>query len=249
MQYSVEQKIIPRAFTVDELFDDVTRKLASSATGLRCKLARLAQHRCDRRTASCPDLAENLEAVPLVERAVLRVARFEIGRRPLGRRHSSPASARSIAAPIPRPLRRGIDAVRTADTNAAPADGRGPSHRSPQAVVRAAYLASRSNPRWRASRAPPSSGPTLGASHKIAPRTVGRHECGAVSRTRRRRAPARTSGSCARRRSRPETASGSADRPRRRASACRSRCAASEGPAEMTSGRAARSSGGLRASS
>ena len=27
MQYSVEQKIIPRAFTVDELFDDVTRKL------------------------------------------------------------------------------------------------------------------------------------------------------------------------------------------------------------------------------
>jgi hypothetical protein len=28
MQYSVEQKIIPRAFTADELFDDVTRKLA-----------------------------------------------------------------------------------------------------------------------------------------------------------------------------------------------------------------------------
>jgi 4,5-dihydroxyphthalate decarboxylase len=28
MQYSVEQKIIPRAFAVDELFDDVTRKLA-----------------------------------------------------------------------------------------------------------------------------------------------------------------------------------------------------------------------------
>ncbi len=28
MRYSVEQKIIPRAFTVDELFDDVTRKLA-----------------------------------------------------------------------------------------------------------------------------------------------------------------------------------------------------------------------------
>jgi 4,5-dihydroxyphthalate decarboxylase len=28
MQYSVEQKIIPRAFTVDELFDDVTRGLA-----------------------------------------------------------------------------------------------------------------------------------------------------------------------------------------------------------------------------
>jgi 4,5-dihydroxyphthalate decarboxylase len=28
MQYSVEQKIIPRAFAIDELFDDVTRKLA-----------------------------------------------------------------------------------------------------------------------------------------------------------------------------------------------------------------------------
>jgi 4,5-dihydroxyphthalate decarboxylase len=28
IQYSVEQKIIPRAFTVDELFDDVTRELA-----------------------------------------------------------------------------------------------------------------------------------------------------------------------------------------------------------------------------
>ena len=28
MQYSVEQKIIPRAFAVDELFDDVTRGLA-----------------------------------------------------------------------------------------------------------------------------------------------------------------------------------------------------------------------------
>jgi len=28
MQYSVEQKIIPRAFAVDELFDDGTRKLA-----------------------------------------------------------------------------------------------------------------------------------------------------------------------------------------------------------------------------
>jgi len=28
MQYSVEQKIIPRAFTVDDLFDDVPRKLA-----------------------------------------------------------------------------------------------------------------------------------------------------------------------------------------------------------------------------
>jgi 4,5-dihydroxyphthalate decarboxylase len=28
MQYSVEQKIIPRAFAVDELFDDVTRRLA-----------------------------------------------------------------------------------------------------------------------------------------------------------------------------------------------------------------------------
>lgn len=28
MQYAVEQKIIPRAFKVDELFDDVTRKLA-----------------------------------------------------------------------------------------------------------------------------------------------------------------------------------------------------------------------------
>ena len=27
-QYSVEQKIIPRAFTADELFDDVTRKLS-----------------------------------------------------------------------------------------------------------------------------------------------------------------------------------------------------------------------------
>jgi hypothetical protein len=27
MQYSVEQKIIPRAFTIDELFDDVTRGL------------------------------------------------------------------------------------------------------------------------------------------------------------------------------------------------------------------------------
>ena len=28
MQYSVEQKIIPRAFAVDELFDDVAKKLA-----------------------------------------------------------------------------------------------------------------------------------------------------------------------------------------------------------------------------
>ena len=28
IQYSVEQKIIPRAFTVDELFDDVTRTLS-----------------------------------------------------------------------------------------------------------------------------------------------------------------------------------------------------------------------------
>ena len=27
IQYAVEQKIIPRAFTVDELFDDVTRGL------------------------------------------------------------------------------------------------------------------------------------------------------------------------------------------------------------------------------
>ena len=28
MEYSVEQKIMPRAFTMDELFDDVTRRLA-----------------------------------------------------------------------------------------------------------------------------------------------------------------------------------------------------------------------------
>ena len=36
MQYSVEQKIIPRAFAVDELFDDVTRKLVPhfAASGL-----------------------------------------------------------------------------------------------------------------------------------------------------------------------------------------------------------------------
>ena len=28
MEYSVEQKITPRAFTMDELFDDVTRALS-----------------------------------------------------------------------------------------------------------------------------------------------------------------------------------------------------------------------------
>jgi len=28
MQYSVEQKIIPKAFAIEELFDDVTRKLS-----------------------------------------------------------------------------------------------------------------------------------------------------------------------------------------------------------------------------
>jgi hypothetical protein len=28
MQYSVEQKIIPRAFAIDELFDGVTRELS-----------------------------------------------------------------------------------------------------------------------------------------------------------------------------------------------------------------------------
>ena len=45
MQYSVEQKIIPRAFTVDELFDDVTRNLRALILTARPKVRRRRQCR------------------------------------------------------------------------------------------------------------------------------------------------------------------------------------------------------------